>query len=181
MLPCSIKEITIEAHLNPIMEINIMPWHLTYTLLGNVMLRPSDKLLKSCFSRHILECWGLACVVPLLVNKIKVNLDFHIFDVLDLDLLLGSPIEKLPDASLLMLLSLTTRSAQTATSTEMLAGAYKRRHRAHTSSNGAKGHRGKTHDHRKVRKRTDYHCSTSPGGIRVVVFIFFPRVARRQR
>jgi hypothetical protein len=37
--------------------------------------------------------------VPLLVDKIKVNLDFHIFDVLDLDLLLGSPVEKLLDAS----------------------------------------------------------------------------------
>jgi hypothetical protein len=31
---------------------------------------------------------------------------------------------------------------------------------------------GKTHDHRKVRKCTDYRCSTSPGGIRVIVFIF---------
>jgi hypothetical protein len=31
---------------------------------------------------------------------------------------------------------------------------------------------GKTHDHRKVRKGTDYRCSTSPGGIRVIVFIF---------
>jgi hypothetical protein len=30
---------------------------------------------------------------------IKVNLDFHIFDVLDLDLLLSSPVEKLLDAS----------------------------------------------------------------------------------
>jgi hypothetical protein len=31
---------------------------------------------------------------------------------------------------------------------------------------------GKTHDHRKVRKCTDYRCSTSPGGIRVIIFIF---------
>jgi ascorbate-specific PTS system EIIC-type component UlaA len=31
---------------------------------------------------------------------------------------------------------------------------------------------GKTHDHRKVRKCTNYRCSTSPGGIRVIVFIF---------
>jgi hypothetical protein len=37
--------------------------------------------------------------VPLLVNKIKVNLDFHVFDVLDLDLLLGFPVEKLLDVS----------------------------------------------------------------------------------
>jgi hypothetical protein len=34
-----------------------------------------------------------------MVDKIKVNLDFHIFDVLDLDLLLGSPVEKLLDAT----------------------------------------------------------------------------------
>jgi hypothetical protein len=31
---------------------------------------------------------------------------------------------------------------------------------------------GKTHDHRKVRKRTNYRCSTSPGGIWVIIFIF---------
>jgi hypothetical protein len=37
--------------------------------------------------------------VPLLVDKIKVNLDFHIFDVLDLYLPLGSLAEKLLDAS----------------------------------------------------------------------------------
>jgi hypothetical protein len=81
------------------MEVNVMPWNLAYTLLGDVMLRPSDKLLKSCLSGHILECRGVACVVPLIVDKIKVNLDFHIFDVLDLDLLLGSHIKKLLNAS----------------------------------------------------------------------------------
>jgi hypothetical protein len=31
---------------------------------------------------------------------------------------------------------------------------------------------GKTHDHRKVRKGTDYRCSTSHDGIGVIVFIF---------
>jgi hypothetical protein len=31
---------------------------------------------------------------------------------------------------------------------------------------------GKTHDHKKVRKRTDYRCSTSLSGIRVIIFIF---------
>jgi hypothetical protein len=99
ILPCSIRRITIETHLNPVMEVNIMPWHLSYTLLGNVTLRPSDKLLKSCLSGHILECRGVACVVLLLVDKIKVNLDFHVFDVLDLDLLLGSHTKKLLNAS----------------------------------------------------------------------------------
>jgi hypothetical protein len=33
---------------------------------------------------------------------------------------------------------------------------------------------GKTHNHRKVRKRMDYRCSTSPGGIRVDD-LYFPK------
>jgi hypothetical protein len=65
--------------------------------------------------------------------------------------------------------------AQTATTIEMLAGAYKHRRRVQTSSNGARVRLGKTHDHIKVRKITDYHCSTSPGGIRVVDLYFSRR------
>jgi hypothetical protein len=99
ILPCSIKGITIEAHLNPAIEVNIMPWHLAYTLLGNVTLRPSDKLLRVVSPYTFLSVGWVACVVPLLLDKIKVNLDFHIFDVLDLDLLRGSPTEKLLNAS----------------------------------------------------------------------------------
>jgi hypothetical protein len=99
ILPYSKKGNTIEAHLNPVMEVNVMSWHLAYTLLGNVMLRPSDKFIKSCPSRHILEYQGVPYVVPILVDKIKVNLDFHVFDVHDLDLLLSSHIGKLLYAS----------------------------------------------------------------------------------
>jgi len=39
--PCSIRGIIVEAHINPITEVNILPWHLAYTLLGNITLRPS--------------------------------------------------------------------------------------------------------------------------------------------
>jgi len=59
------------------------------------MLRPSDTLLRSCPLGHILKCRGIASAVPLIVDKIEVNLDFHIFNILDFDLLLGSPFEKL--------------------------------------------------------------------------------------
>ena len=58
--PCSIRGTTIEVHINPIMEVNVLPWHLAYTLLGNVTLRPSYMLLKSCPSGHILKCRGVA-------------------------------------------------------------------------------------------------------------------------
>ena len=33
--------------------------------------------------------------MPLMIDKIEVNLDFYIFDIFDFDLPLGSPIEKL--------------------------------------------------------------------------------------
>ena len=62
IIPCSIGGITVEAHVNPIMEVNIMPWHLAYTLVGDVMLRPSDKLLTSCPFEHIFKC-VCVCVV----------------------------------------------------------------------------------------------------------------------
>jgi len=93
--PRSIRGTTVEAHINPIMEVNVLPCHLAYTLLGNVTLRPSDMLLRSCPLGHILKCRGIASAVPLIVDKIEVNLDFHILNILDFDLLLGSPFEKL--------------------------------------------------------------------------------------
>jgi len=93
--PCSIRGITVEAHFYPIMEVNVLPWYLAYTLLGNVTLRPSDKLLKSCPLGHIIKCRGVASAVSLTIDKIEVNLDFHIFNILNFDILLGFPLEKL--------------------------------------------------------------------------------------
>jgi hypothetical protein len=53
--------------------------------LGNDPLRPSDKLLKICR--------GVASAVPLTLEKIEVNLDFHVFDILYFDILLDYPLE----------------------------------------------------------------------------------------
>ena len=70
-----------------------MPWHLAYTLLGSVALKPSGKLFESCPQGQILECRGVASAVPVVIDKIVVNLDFHIFDILNFDLLIGYPLE----------------------------------------------------------------------------------------
>jgi hypothetical protein len=76
-----------------------MPWLLVETLLGNVSLAPSDILLKSCPLGHILECQRIASAVPLIINGIEASLDFCIFDVLNLDLLLGSPDHRLRESA----------------------------------------------------------------------------------
>ena len=43
---------------------------------------------------------GVASAVPITIDKIEVNLDFHIFDILDFDLLIGYPLENLHHAPL---------------------------------------------------------------------------------
>ena len=95
IIPCSIRWITVEAQLVSNMEGNIMPWHLAHPFLGNVSLKPSGKLLESCPFGHILECRWVASAVPITIDKIEVNLDFHIFNVLDFDLLIGYPPDNL--------------------------------------------------------------------------------------
>ena len=50
--PCSIRGTTVEAHINPIMEVNVLPWHLAYNLLGNVTLRPSDAFKELSLGKH---------------------------------------------------------------------------------------------------------------------------------
>ena len=67
-----------------------MPWQLAHTLLGSVSLKPSGKLFESCPFGHILECRGVASVVPVTIDKIEDNLDFHIFDIL-----IGYPLENI--------------------------------------------------------------------------------------
>jgi hypothetical protein len=47
IISCSKKRVIVEDHLNPNMEVNVMSWHIAYTLLGDITLRPSDKLIKS--------------------------------------------------------------------------------------------------------------------------------------
>ena len=78
VVPCSVRGITVEAHCNPIMEVNIMPWHLAVTLLGNVPLGPSDMLLESYPFGCVLECRGVASAVPLMIDEIEISLLSHL-------------------------------------------------------------------------------------------------------
>jgi hypothetical protein len=81
---------------------------------------------------------------------------------------------KQPSCSVLTFLSLTTRLAQTATMTECLFTPASIDDGFTPLVMGLENVWGKTHDHRKVRKSTNYRCSTSPGGIQVVD-LYFPK------
>ena len=67
---------------------------LAKNLLGNMPLVPTNKLFKSS-SGLIFECCGIARAVPIKIDKTEVHLDFYIFAILEFDLLIGYPLEKL--------------------------------------------------------------------------------------
>ena len=62
------------------------------TFIGSMPLDPTDRLFQSP-SGLFFECRGIARAVPVKIDKIEVCLDFHIYPIIDFDLLIGSPLE----------------------------------------------------------------------------------------
>jgi len=67
-----------------------MSKNLALALLGEEPLVLTEKFLKLP-SRELVESCGLAQNVPVVINKVKVLLNFYIFDVEVIDLLIGHP------------------------------------------------------------------------------------------
>ena len=91
---CQINKASFDALYNPIMGINIMYVSFALDLLKHMPLTPTIKLLKS-FLGHILPSLGILYVLPIQVQGTKVHLSFYIFDIMEFDLLIGQPIERL--------------------------------------------------------------------------------------
>ena len=62
------------------------------TFVGSMPLDPTDRLFRSP-SRLFFECRGIPRAVPVKIDKIEVRLDFHVYPIIDFDLLIGSPFE----------------------------------------------------------------------------------------
>jgi hypothetical protein len=56
----------------------------------------TNKLFKSPLGLFF-ECCGIARDVPVIIDKIKVLIDFHIFAILEFDILIGYPLENLKE------------------------------------------------------------------------------------
>ena len=93
-MPCSLGATNIDALHNPIVRTCIMLEFLAKNLLGNMPLVPTNKLFKSPLGLFF-ECCGITRAVPVIIDKIKVHLDFHIYAILEFDLLIGHPLENL--------------------------------------------------------------------------------------
>jgi hypothetical protein len=62
-------------------------------LLGKMPLVSPNKLFKSALGLFF-ECCGIARAMPVIIDKIEVFIDFHIFAILEFVLLIGYPLEK---------------------------------------------------------------------------------------
>jgi hypothetical protein len=100
-MPCSLRGTNIEAMHNPTVGTNIMLEFLMKSLLGNMPLVPMNKHFKSSLGLFF-KCYGIARDVPIIINETEVHLDFHIYAILDFDLLIGCPFEMLFMKNLLM-------------------------------------------------------------------------------
>ena len=54
----------------------------------------TNKLFKSPLELFF-ECCGIAMTVPIIINETEVIIDFHIFTILEFDLVIGYPLDKL--------------------------------------------------------------------------------------
>jgi hypothetical protein len=93
-ISCTLRGTTVEALHNLTVETNIMSQFIVETLLGKMLLVPTNKLFKSP-SGLIFECCGITRAVPMEINETEVCLDFHIYAILEFDILIGHPLENL--------------------------------------------------------------------------------------
>ena len=93
-MPCSLRGTNIEALHNPTIETNTMSEFLVKTLLSKMPLVMTNKLFKS-LSGLIFECCVIVKAVPIEINETKVRFDFHIYAILEFELLIGHPLDNL--------------------------------------------------------------------------------------
>ena len=67
---------------------------LAKNLLGNMPLVLTNKLFKSPLGLFF-ECLGITRAMLVIIDKIEVFIDFHIYAILEFDILIGYPQENL--------------------------------------------------------------------------------------
>jgi hypothetical protein len=92
-IECQLDKPPFDSFYNLIVSVNIMSATFAQDLLKDISLAPTTKLLKSFLGRIVLSL-GILCVL-IFVNETQVPLNFYIFDVMEFDLLIGQPIERL--------------------------------------------------------------------------------------
>ena len=93
---CLISRTPIDSLYDPAIGAFVMSKNLALTILGEEPLVPTEKFHKLTFGELVESC-GLAQNVYVVINKVHVLLNFYIFDVEDIDLLIGHPLMRFID------------------------------------------------------------------------------------
>jgi hypothetical protein len=93
-IPCSLRGTNIEALHNPAIGTSIISEFLMKNLLGNMSLVSTNKLFKSPLGLFF-ECYRITRDVGVIIEKIEVSIDFHIYSILEFDILIGYPLKNL--------------------------------------------------------------------------------------
>jgi hypothetical protein len=93
-IPCSMRGNVVEAVHYPTVGACVMSEYLMDTLVGNKPPTPTHGYFKNPRWGYYFLCRGIARDVPIIINKLEMCLDFYIYDIMDFDLLLGFPLEK---------------------------------------------------------------------------------------
>ena len=80
-IPCSLRGTNIESLHNHIVRTSIMSEFLVKNLLGNMLLVLTNKLFKSPLGLFF-ECLGITRAMLVIIDKIEVFIDFHIYAIL---------------------------------------------------------------------------------------------------
>jgi hypothetical protein len=94
ILLCQIRGSAKEVHYNPSVGINIISKELADTLYPDTSLTPSQKLLHGPTGFN-LESHGVLRIVLVRINNFEIYLEFHIYDISEIPLLIGRPIMRL--------------------------------------------------------------------------------------
>jgi hypothetical protein len=105
-ISCNLMGTTIWSYYSPTVGMNIISKAWAKALCPNESLIPSHKLLRT-LTRVTLESYGVMRSIPICIRGSKYRLDFHVYDISDMSLLIGVPFgtlfEKRPNQGLLNL------------------------------------------------------------------------------
>ena len=91
---CRLRDQNVDALYNPTVGANLMSDEFALAFLGNYKLTPIDRQLRRP-SGSLSSSYGIITDVPLWHNDVKIRLNFHIFEDLNFDFLIGHPLKAL--------------------------------------------------------------------------------------
>ena len=89
---CRLQDQNVDALYSPAVGANLISDEFALAFLGNYKLTPTDRQLKRP-SGFLTSSYGIITDVPFWHNDVKIRLNFHIFEGLNFNFLIGHPLK----------------------------------------------------------------------------------------